>query len=136
MKQKTEASHGAWRFAILYAVCLLILLSVTTVTFLQTLRRSSGTQPPAETEEIYVYLPQDSETDPKEPEIIEKEESEEYLVKEYRGQIGIFSTDGTLLEVLDTYVKTLPEADRALLGEGISVKTKAELNSLIEDYSH
>ena len=48
---------------------------------------------------------------------------------------GIFKKDGTLLYVLDTYIKTLPEADRVLLGEGIPIETKSQLYSLIEDYT-
>ncbi|MBO5938573.1 MAG: hypothetical protein J6Q82_03635 [Clostridia bacterium] len=103
---------------------------------LQNLRQSKEMQPKEETKEIYVYLPQEDSSSETESESKEEERLQEYLVKEYRGQIGVFSMDGTLLEILDTYVKTLPEADRALLGEGISVKTKAELNALIEDYSH
>ena len=84
-----------------------------------------------------MYLPQETESEaPVESEAPPEEASEGYLIKEYRGQIGVFSENGTLLEVIDTYIKTLPEADRALLGEGISVKTKSELYSVIEDYSH
>ena len=138
MKQQKEISKKAWRFTIVYAICLLILFSATVFILLQSLRQSKETKREGETKEIYVYLPQEDSTPESEAESdseAEKKE-EEYLVREYRGQIGVFSADGTLLEILDTYVKTLPEADRALLGEGISIKTKEELNSLIEDYSH
>ncbi len=138
MKQQKEISKKAWRFTIVYAICLLVLFSATVFILLQSLRQSKETKREGETKEIYVYLPQEDSAPESEAESDSKgeEKKEEYLVREYRGQIGVFSADGTLLEILDTYVKTLPEADRVLLGEGISIKTKEELNSLIEDYSH
>ena len=137
MKAKKEGARGAWRFAVIYAICFLLLLIATTQMLLGALRKSAKEQVPSEPESIYVYMPQEStEEDPKESEPLPEEPSEGYLVKEYQGKIGIFSTDGLLLEIIDTYVKTLPEADRTLLGEGISVKTREELNSLVEDYSH
>ena len=131
---KKKVHRGVWRFAILYTLVLLVMFSGTTIILLRALRKSAEQPPITETEEVYVYLPQEE----REPETSTPPEDETtgYLVKEYQGQIGIFSSDGTLLEILDTYVKTLPEADRTLLGEGIWVKTREELNSLIEDYSH
>ena len=51
------------------------------------------------------------------------------------GRIGIFSSDGTLIEMIDVYVKTLPIADRSLLEEGFEVVGKQRLYSIIEDYS-
>jgi hypothetical protein len=131
---KKKAHRGAWRFAVLYALLLLVMFSATTVILLRALRKSADEPPQTETEEIYVYLPQEERES--ETETPPESESERYVVKEYHGQIGIFSSDGTLLEILDTYVKTLPDADRALLGEGIWVETREALNALIEDYSH
>lgn len=58
-----------------------------------------------------------------------------WRVCEYQGKIGIFLADGTLYDVLDIYVKTLPEADKRMLGEGIVIKNEAELRSIIEDYT-
>jgi len=131
---KKKVHRGVWRFAILYTLVLLVMFSGTTLILLRALRKSAEQPPIAETEEVYVYLPQEE----KEAESVPppEETASGYLVKEYHGQIGIFSSDGSLLEILDTYVKTLPEADRTLLGEGIWVTTREELNSLIEDYSH
>ena len=133
-KTEKKAPRGAWRFAVLYTLLLIVMFSATTVILLHTLKKSTDQPPKSETEEIYVYLPQ--EDDESESITPPQSETERYVVKEYHGQIGIFSSDGTLLEVLDTYVKTLPEADRALLGEGIWVETREALNALIEDYSH
>ena len=136
MKEKKEISKKVWRFSVVYTICLLCLFSATTVILLHTLRQKNTVPSEEEVKEIYVYLPQEETSPETDNEPTSETVSEEYLIKEYRGQIGIFSAEGKLLEIIDTYVKTLPEADRALLGEGISVKTKAELNSLIEDYSH
>lgn len=77
----------------------------------------------------YVYVhPQETSTD------ITTEE-EVYTVKEYNGQIGIFSSDGSLVQTLDTNVKTLPEADKRLLQEGFEIIGRSQLNSIIEDYT-
>jgi diguanylate cyclase (GGDEF)-like protein len=57
------------------------------------------------------------------------------IAKEYENKIGIFDTSGRLLRSIDIYTKTLPKADRALLREGIELRSEAELISLIEDYS-
>ncbi|MBQ2999870.1 MAG: hypothetical protein IJD64_05350, partial [Clostridia bacterium] len=110
-KTEKKAPRGAWRFAVLYTLLLIVMFSATTVILLHTLKKSTDQPPKSETEEIYVYLPQ--EDDESESITPPQSETERYVVKEYHGQIGIFSSDGTLLEVLDTYVKTLPEADRA-----------------------
>ena len=37
--------------------------------------------------------------------------------------------------VIDTYIKTLPEKDRLLLGEGMEISDKKALISIIEAYS-
>ena len=57
-----------------------------------------------------------------------------WLVKEYFGQIGVFDDSGSLISVIEIYTKTLPETDRNLLREGISVNSREALESLIEDY--
>ena len=36
------------------------------------------------------------------------------IFREHNGRIGIFEEDGTLVEILDVYVKTLPETDRRM----------------------
>lgn len=58
-----------------------------------------------------------------------------WIVKEYNDVIGVFSEIGELEQVIDVYVKTLPEADRNLLREGIRVTSERQLRALIEDYS-
>ena len=82
------------------------------------------------TEEVYFFIDADkkAESTANEGEIL-------YIAKEYEDKIGIFDTAGRLLRSIDIYTKTLPKADRALLREGIELRSEAELISLIEDYS-
>ena len=60
-------------------------------------------------------------------------EKKTYILKEYNGKIGIFENDA-LIYTLDTYVFTLPENDKKLLKDGITVSTKEELYELLEEY--
>ena len=85
-----------------------------------------------------IYIPVFSETDSdtmSETEFETESPAIEYTVKSYEGKIGIFSENGTLLQVIDVYIKTLPKADRSLLEKGILVRDEAELRSIIEDYT-
>ncbi|MBQ8545873.1 MAG: hypothetical protein IJ437_02905 [Clostridia bacterium] len=56
-----------------------------------------------------------------------------YIVKDYNGKIGIYEND-SLVYTLDTYIFTLPEKDKKLLSEGISVSSKEELYEILEEY--
>ena len=58
-----------------------------------------------------------------------------FIVREYKGKIGIFLDNGELYQIIDVYVKTLPKADRDLLEEGIEIKSTDELRDIIEDYT-
>lgn len=59
-----------------------------------------------------------------------------YIISEYEGKIGIYDNkDGKLLEVLDRYIYSLPDADKQYLSEGIPVYSFSELLSLVEDYT-
>ena len=63
-------------------------------------------------------------------------DEESFVVKEYLGQIGIFSLeDGEVKYVIERYIKTLPEADRRLLQEGFVVTGTLGIYSVIEDYT-
>ena len=87
-------------------------------------------------EKEYVYLTQeDADTQYNEGTDTSTSQDETYTVKEYFGRIGIFKSDGALMQVLEVYVKTLPEADKRLLGEGFEIVGKKQLNSIIEDYT-
>lgn len=61
---------------------------------------------------------------------------EYYVLSEYQGKIAVFkNNDNIPINVFDTYISTLPLHDRTLIKEGIQVKTKEELQRLIEDYT-
>ena len=119
------------RIFCLYALILLFLFFISVIVLVHALNDRQATVP-SESEVIYVYLSESitqsavSETELKET---------WWTVKEYNGQIGVFNADGSLLEILETYVKTLPAADQALLREGITVYSKKELFSVIADYT-
>ena len=85
-----------------------------------------------QTEYVYVYV---KEENPSGSESDFSSEQSGWILKEYNGQIGVFLPDGTMLRLIDTYVKTLPKADQIMLEEGIYAMTEQELRSLIEDYS-
>lgn len=59
-----------------------------------------------------------------------------YRLQEYDGRIGIFAENSSQPEqVLNTYVQNLPQEEQDKLRAGIHVSTKADLLSLIEDYT-
>lgn len=59
-----------------------------------------------------------------------------YTVREYEGQIAIFSDDSEIpVKIFDTYVSALPKSDRELLELGITVETPEELQRIIEDFT-
>ena len=115
----------------IYAVVMLCLLFFSVFILLGALRETDD-QPTLQTEVVYVYLLEETETPTQEQ---TAPSQTVWFVKEYNGKIGIFKEDGTLTEVLDTYVKTLPAADQSLLREGITVRSREALRSLIEDYT-
>lgn len=81
----------------------------------------------------YIYINKNESISSELP--LDSKAQEIYLIKEYMGKIGIFDSDGALVDVIEVYTKTLPEADRRLLGEGFEVIGKTQLNAIIEDYS-
>ncbi len=126
MKKKTILSLTS-----VYALCMLLILILSCVFLIRALRRGQTPSPlPKDTEYIYIYVTDNAESDS-----ADETEVSGWIVKEYSEKIGIFTQDGTLVQVLDTYVKTLPETDRRLLGEGIYIETRAQLNAIIEDYT-
>ena len=59
-----------------------------------------------------------------------------WLVMEYDGKVAVFSPGSvTPVQILDTPVAVLPEADRQMLSEGIRAWSDEELQTLLEDYS-
>lgn len=59
-----------------------------------------------------------------------------YVLGEKDGKLTVYASDGyTIVDILDTYVYSLPLSDREAVAEGIPIYTVNELISLIEDYT-
>ena len=134
--KKTSERIIILRVMAVYAVAMLGLL--LTALLLRIPSKESTPQKIIQTvvEKEYVYLTQeDTDTQYNEDTDTSPSQDETYTVREYFGRIGIFKSDGALMRVLEVYVKTLPEADKRLLGEGFEIVGKKQLNSIIEDYT-
>ena len=131
MKTRKKSIDTFRRFATLCAFLMLISISIVAIAVARKEKAVSSPQSEetAVSEYIYVYVTDISGTSEA---LIA---NEEWIAYAYNDKIGIFDTNGELLYVIETYIKTLPSADRDLLREGIEIKTKNELLSLIEDYS-
>ncbi len=59
-----------------------------------------------------------------------------YVLGEKDGRLAVFAADGTtVVDMLDTYIYSLPFTDREAISAGISVYSVNELISLIQDYT-
>lgn len=58
-----------------------------------------------------------------------------FILREFEGEIGIYSAAGVLTDVIKVQVSSLPEADQEMLKVGIYAYSQSELMSLIEDYT-
>jgi len=58
-----------------------------------------------------------------------------YIIKEHNGNIGIFSSEGELINTINVAVITLPIEERQRINNGIKVTSEKELYSIIEDYT-
>lgn len=57
-----------------------------------------------------------------------------YIVREHNGMVAVFQQgEDKPFKITDTYVSSLPNADRQSLSNGIQVDTKEELRKLLED---
>ena len=134
--KKTSERIIILRVMAVYAVAMLGLL--LTALLLRIPSKESTPEKVIQTvvEKEYVYLTkEDADTQYNEGTDTSPSQDETYTVREYFGRIGIFKSDGALMQVLEVYVKTLPEADKRLLGEGFEIVGKKQLNSIIEDYT-
>lgn len=61
--------------------------------------------------------------------------SESFCVREVNGKIGVYTSEGYLIRLLDVAVETLPQADREALKSGILVSSWQELIAVMQDYS-
>lgn len=58
-----------------------------------------------------------------------------YIVKEYDGKVAVFENGANIpFKITDVYTKNLPQEDKLLLSQGISVDTDQELALLLADY--
>ncbi len=64
-----------------------------------------------------------------------EDEEPVFILREHEGVIGVFDSSGVLTDLIDVQVRSLPEADRNMLAEGIYAFSKQELIALIEDYT-
>ena len=123
------------RFMTAYAIISLAILIMTINNFRQkniTNEKQSpiiGSEPTTE----YIYVAPDTRNSA--PSASEEVIEEIYTIREHNEKIGIFYSNGTLKEVLEVYIKSLPEADRHLLREGFEVIGEKQLNGIIEDYT-
>lgn len=59
-----------------------------------------------------------------------------YILGVKDGRLAVYAADGyTVIDMLDTYVYSLPLSDREAVSEGIMVYSVNELVSLIQDYT-
>ena len=69
----------------------------------------------------------------------DKEGKQYYMLKEYIGRIAVYKVyqtgEMTLMSIIDAATDALPESDKKLLQQGISVATEEEMLQLIEDYT-
>ncbi len=108
------------------ALLFLILLSTVTFAFIFSVKRSNST--PKDTDTVYIYVS---------AEVTETADTIEnvFFIREYNKKIGIFDRSGKLIQIIDTYVKTLPKSEQTELQEGFWVESDKELYSIIEAYT-
>ena len=137
-KENDIKCYNYKRFQVFSFACALLMLIILFVSITFTSQKSH-LQNPTETtsqsdivpEYVYVFVePQCSI-----PHDTASYDDEGWIIREYNGIIGVFTHNGVFLRSIDTHIKTLPKADRELLREGISVKTRKELIAIIEDYT-
>ena len=124
------------KLTLTYSAILLIatIIGISVLIYKKEPRERVITETVVQTEHIYVWVGGDTAANDSD---ITQSAAEDYvrIVKEYEGKIGIFTEDGALVNIIDVYVKTLPETDRRLLREGIKVLSEQELRSITQDYS-
>ena len=122
---------------IMFAVCAFTLKTLKTSAPTNDIpNEDTQTIPPPVTEIVYIPIISEDVSDATSDTEIESETQQaEYLVKSYEGKIGIFTDNGTLIRVIDVYIKTLPKADRRLLEKGFNVTCEAELRAILQDYT-
>ena len=115
----------------IYAIAMLLILVISLIIVFKTHNTTEVINQEKLIQTEYIYVVKDEPTDA-ETETVDTEKI--YTVRAHMGKIGIFDQNGTLIKVLEVYVKTLPEADKRMLEEGFEVIGTKQLNAIIEDY--
>ena len=110
----------------LSSLSIIFLCLILTTFFLFSSHLKSKSPAEKDSETIYVYLAS--------PESDSESQTASFLIKERDGKIGIFDSEGKLLRIIETYIKSLPEAERTAIEEGYDVYSEKELYSIIEAY--
>lgn len=61
--------------------------------------------------------------------------SDAFCIREVNGKIGVYTSDGYLIRLLEVNVDTLPQKDREALKKGIVINSWRELIAIIQDYT-
>ena len=62
------------------------------------------------------------------------EQDAHFMIREVNGKIGVFTVDGVLLKVLEVSIDMLPQKDRELFADGITVGSWKELIAILQDF--
>lgn len=65
----------------------------------------------------------------------EESQDEGLTVRAEGGRIGVYTSEGKLIRILDIDFSALPRADRERLERGISISSLRELLTLVQDYT-
>lgn len=131
MKSSNEKINLILKITAIYAILMIVILVVSLWFVFNSRDTNEVVIEESSIQTEYVYVVKDEIKDT-ETETTEKEKI--YLVREHMNKIGIFDESGTLIKVLEVYVKILPEADKRMLDEGFEVIGEKQLNAIIEDY--
>ena len=128
MEQKSEENAYLDKKIFVFSIFILAVLIITSILLSYLLL----------TNKILQINSQNITTEPDVPVIentdnVIETETKKYILKEYNGKIGVYENE-SLIYTLDTYVFTLPEADKQLLNKGIEASSLDELFKIIEEY--
>lgn len=123
-------------------VCLVLALT-SLVSLRHAVAESTAAQAEAQSvvDGLNDYLEQlRAEEDPSEPTLPagaspESPLGDKLLVREINGYVGVYSSDGYMIRLLDVRVDSLPKREREALAVGIEVASWEALEALLLDYT-
>ncbi len=135
-KEQSSAKNFFPLFTLILSICFLCVTIAICLLFRARLNALPEVKYEVVTLTKYVYIEKEDGEDDSVSTGKDDTAEKSYLIKEYSGQIGVFSLpDGELEYVIERYIKTLPEADKKLLEEGFVVIGMSGIYSVIEDYT-